>query len=95
MNIKDKILECVKNLYINNNNHFSYCLQPMEDCSCRSVDINLDTNLYGEGYLDSMSFLHLSLEIEKQFNIKIDNNFLTPNNFKSVNNIEKIILQYL
>lgn len=49
-----------------------------------SVAITRDTDLLGEGYLDSLLVMDLVLFIESQFGVSIDNSQISPRHFGSV-----------
>lgn len=55
------------------------------------TDIDLDRNLWTEGYLDSTAILELILWLESTFNITIENEELTPENFATIRNIEEFV----
>jgi acyl carrier protein len=50
-------------------------------------NLDRDTMLFGEGHLDSTAMLELILWIGDTFNITIQNDDLTPENFATVRNI--------
>jgi len=54
-------------------------------------DIDLDCNLWTEGYLDSTAILELILWLENSYNITIQNEDLTPENFATLRNIEEFV----
>lgn len=54
-------------------------------------DIDLDCNLWTEGHLDSTAILELVLWLESTFNITIENEELTPENFATIRNIEEFV----
>jgi acyl carrier protein len=54
-------------------------------------DIDLDRNLWTEGYLDSTAILELILWLESSYNITIQNEELTADNFATLRNIEEFI----
>lgn len=54
-------------------------------------DIDLDRNLWTEGYLDSTAILELILWLEGTYNITIENEELTPENFATIRNIEEFV----
>lgn len=56
---------------------------------CPNIDV--DTMLFGEGFLDSTAMLELILWIGDKFNFSIQNEDLTPENFASVRNIVEFI----
>ena len=55
--------------------------------------INKDSLFLDEGWLDSLSTIELLTEIEKAFNITIDNDQLTHENFNSLYNITELVLK--
>jgi acyl carrier protein len=54
-------------------------------------DIDPDSNLWKEGYLDSTAILELVLWLESSYNITIQNEELIPENFATLRNIEEFI----
>ena len=54
-------------------------------------EIALDCNLWTEGYLDSTAILELILWLESSYNITIQNEELTPENFATLRNIEEFV----
>ena len=56
-------------------------------------NINLNTNLSNQ--LDSIQFLNLILEIEKNFKIKIKESEIKIFNFKNINNVKSLINEKL
>lgn len=52
-------------------------------------NINLNNNLSDQ--FDSIQFLNLILEIEKNFKIKIKESEIKISNFKNINNIKSLI----
>lgn len=50
-----------------------------------------DDSLWNEGVLDSIGMIELISFIEKEFNIKVENDDLTPDNFDSINRISGYI----
>jgi len=55
--------------------------------------IDLDCNLWTEGHLDSTAILDLILWLESSYNITIQNEELTPENFATLRNIEEFVLR--
>jgi methoxymalonate biosynthesis acyl carrier protein len=55
--------------------------------------IDLDCNLWTEGHLDSTAILELILWLESSYNITIQNEELTPENFATLRNIEEFVLR--
>ena len=58
-------------------------------------DIDLDCNLWTEGYLDSTAILELILWLESSYNITVQNEELTPENFATLRNIEEFVQRTL
>ena len=54
-------------------------------------DIDLDCNLWTEGYLDSTAILELVLWLESTYTITIQNEELTPETFATLRNIEEFV----
>jgi amino acid adenylation domain-containing protein len=54
-------------------------------------NIDMDCNLWTEGYLDSTPGLELILWLESTFDVTIHNEDLTPENFATVRNIEEFM----
>jgi acyl carrier protein len=54
-------------------------------------DIDPDRNLWKEGYLDSTAILELILWLESSYNITVQNEDLTAENFATLRNIEEFI----
>ena len=54
-------------------------------------NIDMDCNLWTEGYLDSTAILELILWLESTFDVTIQNEDLTPENFATVRNIEEFM----
>tara|TARA_B110000003_G_C16603482_1_gene516586 strand:- start:699 stop:944 length:246 start_codon:yes stop_codon:yes gene_type:complete len=55
--------------------------------------INKDSLFLDEGWLDSLSTIELLTEIEKSFNITIENDQLTHENFNSLNKITELVVK--
>lgn len=55
------------------------------------TNIDIDCNLWTEGYLDSTAILELILWLESTFKITIQNEDLTPENFATIRNIEEFV----
>ena len=54
-------------------------------------EINAKTELITENLLDSMEFLELVSFLEEQFNIELDPDILTPENFKTPTDIANMV----
>jgi acyl carrier protein len=72
--------------------HFSYCMYPEGQCTCkRLINIDYDTPLITGGIIDSFSMVQVLVFIEKTFDVKIPDKESTPANFDSVNKITALI----
>lgn len=69
--------------------HIASCKYPEEDCTCEVI--GYDTKLITGGYLDSFSMVAVLVFIEKTFNVKIHEQFATPDNFDTINKMVKLI----
>ncbi|MCV3336720.1 acyl carrier protein [Campylobacter sp. RKI_CA19_01121] len=59
-------------------------------------DINEDTkNLVEDDIIDSVDIMKLIMEIEKIFNKPLNAKFITPDNFKDFQSIQKMLTQAL
>jgi len=75
--------------------HYSYCLFPEEECTCRDLNqIEFDTSLIRGGYIDSFSMVVVLLFLEETFNIKISDMDAVPDNFDSVNKMVELVMKY-
>lgn len=54
-------------------------------------DIDLDCNLWTDGHLDSTAILELVLWLESTFEVTVENEDLTPENFATIRNIEEFV----
>lgn len=54
-------------------------------------DLNDDTSFLDDGIIDSTGVLELVEFIEEQFNFKIDDEDMVPENLDSLNNLEQYI----
>ncbi len=45
--------------------------------------------------IDSIKFIEMIFEIEKKFNIKINDNDIIPNNFKNLETVSNLIMKNL
>lgn len=59
------------------------------------TEITCDTPLISSGYVDSFSMISLLVFLENKFKIKIPPSKATPDAFDSVNNIVKLVNQYI
>jgi len=99
--MKDIILKYVIEQFGNNTSkekrvkHYSYCLFPEEDCTCKDLmEISYDTSLISGGYIDSFSMVVVLIFIEKTFNVKIPDVEATPENFDTVNKMVNLIKKF-
>jgi len=60
-------------------------------------ECNFETakDFIGEGLLDSFDIMTLVSELEREFNIFIDGEKVTPENFKNLRTLKKFIKEYL
>jgi acyl carrier protein len=90
--ILEYIIDTFSNSKKDRNSHYSYCLFPEEECSCRNLmEMTYDTSLISGGYIDSFSMVVVLVFIEKTFNIKIPDKEATPNNFDTINKITELV----
>lgn len=59
------------------------------------ADLKDDTSFLEEGIIDSTGVLELIEFLEEEFNIKIDDEDLIPENLDSLNNLERFIAKLL
>jgi len=91
--IKKYILEEFGNKPIGT--HYSYCLFPEEECSCKKLEeIDDDTSLITGGYIDSFSMVVVLVFLETTFNIKISNIDTSPLNFDTISNMVNLVKKY-
>ncbi len=57
------------------------------------ADIDMDTLLFEEDILDSLSILYLIEELEAEYNIEVPLEEVTENNFSTVNNISNYVME--
>ena len=79
-NVKQTIIDYVKKEYLD------------EDST---EQITENTSLISSGIVDSFSMVSLKLFLEKKFNIKIPDEKATPEAFDSVNNILKMLKEFV
>ena len=96
--MKDIILEYIikqfgsKTVETKRMKHYSYCLFPEEECSCKDLNaITYDTSLISGGYMDSFSMVVVLVFLEKTFNVKIPDKMAMPENFNTVNKMVELI----
>jgi len=75
--------------------HYSYCLFPEEDCTCKDLDeIECNTQLISGGYIDSFSMVSTLHFLEETFDVKIPDKDATPNNFNTVNKMVELVKKF-
>jgi acyl carrier protein len=79
MEVKDVVLEYVKNEYL-------------EDGDDR--EINYDTALISGGFVDSFSMVSLKVFLETKYGIQIPDAKASPEAFDSVNNIVNLLKEF-
>lgn len=91
--MRDEILKYIKKTFgTKSGSHFSYCLFPEEECTCRKLEkLDYDTSLIRGGYIDSFSLMVVLIFIEKTFNIKIPEKERITDNFDTINNMVDLI----
>ncbi|MBI2653874.1 acyl carrier protein [Candidatus Woesearchaeota archaeon] len=52
-----------------------------------------DTHLIDAGVIDSFAIIKLIMFLEEEFNIKLESNELVENNFSTLKNIEKLVIE--
>ena len=57
----------------------------------QTAQISEKTMLLGEGILDSLGIMNLSIKINEQFHIEIDIFDITPENFATVEDITNLV----
>jgi acyl carrier protein len=63
--------------------------------STKKLEITVDTDLIGEGVIDSTALMDMILWLEESFKISIDVDDLVPENFGTVRNMVEYIEQNL
>jgi acyl carrier protein len=75
-----------------NDSHFSYCMFPEEECTCKKLkDIDYNTSLIRGGYIDSFSLIVVIVFLQKTFNVKFPEKEMIVNNFDTINNMVNTI----
>ncbi len=54
-----------------------------------------DTQIFGQGILDSMGFISLISFLEESFSVKVNDNELLESNFESINAISEFVTRKL
>lgn len=57
----------------------------------RGHDLNDDEDIFSLGFINSLFTMQLVMFLEDEFNIKVDDNDLEPNTFRTINNMVKLI----
>lgn len=70
----------------------SYVLQ---SAYAAQEDINDDTQIFSEGYFDSMGFVMLISFLDEEFGVEVMDSELIEENFESINAIYNFILRKL
>ena len=63
-------------------------------CNARlrpTMPIAVDTDLLGGGYLDSLLVMELAASLERQFGVTLENNEISPRNFRSVRALAALV----
>ena len=63
----------------------------IENCLQLKLPIDDTVDIITLGYIDSLSILNIAESLEESFNIDIQSNFMTRENFSSINNIANYI----
>ncbi|MNO17093.1 acyl carrier protein [compost metagenome] len=79
----NEIVEKIKNIIIEHS-----------ESGLTAKDINEETNIAEIG-LDSIAFIKVIVQIEEQFNISVDDDYLTMNSVPTVKSFVDIVLQEL
>lgn len=56
--------------------------------------LKYDTDLFKGGFINSLFALEMVVYLEKTFKIKIKNKDITEQNFKTIDNIAKVVMSY-
>lgn len=89
---KDIILQFIISEFGGKKGHYSYCLFPEGDCTCKHLkDVSYDTSLIRGGYIDSFSMINVLTFLEKTFNIRIPDDKATADHFDTVDKMVDII----
>ena len=90
--MENEILEYVISILNDENRHQSSCGFPGEECTCKGFDeIDCDTPLLREGYIDSFMVETIVVFLEEHYNVEIPSKHINPDNFGSVNNMAKLV----
>ena len=61
----------------------------------RADGIDVNTNLFAGGYVDSMFALEIIVYLEDTFKIRINNKDITEENFSTISNISRVVSAYV
>jgi acyl carrier protein len=61
----------------------------------RKHDLGDDEDIFALGYVNSLFAMQLVMFLEKDFSIKVDNNDLNLDNFRTINAISNLIIKKL
>lgn len=68
----------------------SKILQVLRECNEEIIE-EMDRDLLASGILDSFDIVNMVIELEEAFDIQIDVDLVTPDNFRTANSIVKLI----
>ncbi len=89
---KDIILEFIISEFGGKKGHYSYCLFPEGECTCRHLSTaSYDTSLIRGGYVDSFSMINVLVFLEKTFNVRIPDDKATADHFDTVNKMVDVL----
>ncbi len=60
----------------------------------KAENLKYDTDLFKGGFINSLFALEMVVYLEKTFKIKIKNKDITEQNFKTIDNIAKVVMSY-
>ena len=61
----------------------------------KAENLKYDTDLFKGGFINSLFALEMVVYLEKTFKIKIKNKDITEQNFKTIDNIAKVVMSYI
>ncbi|MNC76933.1 D-alanine--poly(phosphoribitol) ligase subunit 2 [compost metagenome] len=61
----------------------------------KNQDIQDDEDIFSSGAVNSLFAMQLIMYLESRFNIRITNQEMNPDNFKSINSIEQTVSRLL
>jgi D-alanine--poly(phosphoribitol) ligase subunit 2 len=68
----------------------SKILQVLRECNEEIIE-EMDRDLLASGILDSFDIVNMVIELEEAFDIQIDVDLVTPDNFRTADSIVKLI----